>query len=187
MSQSQRDLTTRAVLFDRDGTLVHDVPCHGDPERVVAIEGARAAVARLRESGLLVAVVTNQSAVGSGRLSRAEVDAVNARIDALLGPFHGWFVCTHARGAGCRCRTPSPGLILSACDALGVRTDQAVVIGDVAADMVAAAGAGARGILVPTPATRRSEILAAWERAVDLAAAVTRILGEPALEARGAS
>ena len=33
----------RAVLFDRDGTLVHDVPYNGDPALVRPVEGARGA------------------------------------------------------------------------------------------------------------------------------------------------
>ena len=44
-----------AVLFDRDGTLVADVPYNGDPELVVAMPGARAAVARLRAAGVATA------------------------------------------------------------------------------------------------------------------------------------
>jgi len=36
-----------AVLFDRDGTLVDDVPFNGDPDLVTPRPGARAAVTRL--------------------------------------------------------------------------------------------------------------------------------------------
>ena len=50
-----------AVLFDRDGTLVHDVPYNGDPELVSPVPGALAALARLRARGVPVGVVTNQS------------------------------------------------------------------------------------------------------------------------------
>jgi len=53
---------TDTVLFDRDGTLVQDVPYNGDPDAVVAMPGAREALDRLRAHGLRVGVVTNQSA-----------------------------------------------------------------------------------------------------------------------------
>ena len=66
----------RAVLFDRDGTLVEDVPYNGDPEQVRPVAGAREAVRRLRSAGVAVGVVTNQSGVGRGLISRGDADAV---------------------------------------------------------------------------------------------------------------
>jgi hypothetical protein len=50
------------------------------------------------------------------------------------------------------------------------------VVGDIGADVEAAARAGARGVLVPTAATRPEEVAAAPERALDLAAAVDLLL-----------
>lgn len=56
----------KAVLFDRDGTLVVDVPYNGDPRLVRPMESARSAVARVREAGLATGVVSNQSGVARG-------------------------------------------------------------------------------------------------------------------------
>ncbi len=120
----------RAVLFDRDGTLVHDVPHNGDPAAVRPVDGAAEALARVRAAGLATAVVTNQGGIGLGLLTRAQVDAVHARIDALLGPLGPWLVCEHAPGAGCTCRKPAPGLVLQAAAALGVRPEECAVVGD---------------------------------------------------------
>jgi histidinol phosphatase-like enzyme len=75
-----------AVLFDRDGTLVRDVPYNGDPSRVEPMPGARAALDRLRAAGVRTAVVSNQSGVARGLLTRDQVDAVNARVEEVLGP-----------------------------------------------------------------------------------------------------
>ena len=47
------------VLFDRDGTLVHDVAYNGDPDAVVPVPGARAALDRLRAEGVAVGLITN--------------------------------------------------------------------------------------------------------------------------------
>lgn len=167
-----------AVLFDRDGTLVHDVPYNGDPALVRPVDGAAAAVASLRERGIRVGVVTNQSGIARGLLHRDQVDAVNARVDAELGPFDTWQVCPHGESDGCGCRKPAPGMVLAAAQALGVDPGEVVVIGDIGADVQAAAGAGARGILVPTPATRREEVEAAEVRAGSLTDAVRLVLEE---------
>src|SRR5256885_2013724 len=66
---------TEAVLFDRDGTLVRDVPYNGDPDAVVVMPGAREALDRLRAGGVRLGVVTNQSGIARGRLTRAQGDA----------------------------------------------------------------------------------------------------------------
>jgi histidinol-phosphate phosphatase family protein len=167
----------KAVLLDRDGTLVADVPYNGDPQRVVVMPGAREAVERLRAAGVATAVVSNQSGVGRGLLRVEQVEAVNRRVEELLGPLGPWMVCLHGPGDGCRCRKPRPGLIEAAARALGVEPGQCVVIGDIGADVEAARAAGARAVLVPTSVTRAEEVAAAPEVADDLLAAVDLVLG----------
>jgi histidinol-phosphate phosphatase family protein len=160
------------VLFDRDGTLIDDVPYNGDPDLVRPLPGALAAVTRLRARGVPVGVVSNQSGIGRGWLTRADVQRVNARVEELLGPFDSWQFCPHAPGAGCGCRKPAPGLVLAAAAELGVPADRCVVIGDIGADLGAARAAGARAVLVPTPVTRPEEVAAAPLVAPDLLTAV---------------
>lgn len=131
------------MLFDRDETLVVDVPFNGDPERVVPVPNARALLDRLRAAGLPLAVVSNQSGIGRGFITHAAVDAVNRRVDELLGPFAGFFVCPHAPQDACECRKPKPQLILDAARALGVEPGCCVVVGDRESDVEAARNAGA--------------------------------------------
>src|SRR3954469_15049776 len=103
-----------AVLLDRDGTLVHDVPYSGDPARVAPVPTARAALDRLRAAGVPTAVVSNQSGIARGLVSRAAVERVTRRIEELLGPLGPWAICPHGPSDGCTCRKPRPGLILQA-------------------------------------------------------------------------
>ena len=167
----------RALLFDRDGTLVVDVPYNGDPDRVRLMPGAREVVTALAARGVPMAVVSNQSGIGRGLLDMDRVDAVNRRVEELLGVrFALWAVCPHGPADGCACRKPAPGLVLRAAAAIGVPPGECAVIGDIGADVGAAAAAGARAVLVPTPVTRPEEVAAAPAVAPDLAAAV-RLLG----------
>lgn len=179
MTSSERRPWPRAVLLDRDGTLCVDVPYNGDPDRVVPVPGAASALQRLRESGLPTAVISNQSGIGRGIHTRAQVDAVNARLSALLGPLWPILVCPHAPEAGCRCRKPAPGLVQDAAAALSVDAADCVVIGDIAADLGAADAAGAASILVPTEMTRDDEVAFARGRrtlAPDLTSAIDLVL-----------
>jgi histidinol-phosphate phosphatase family protein len=168
-----------AVMFDRDGTLVEDVPYNGDPALVRAKPGAERALARLRSEGVGLAVVSNQSAVARGLLEAEQVDAVNERVEQLLGPIGAWFWCPHLPDSGCDCRKPAPGLVLRAAAALGVEPARCAVVGDIGADVQAARAAGARGVLVPTARTRREEIAAAPETAPDLESAVDLLMNRP--------
>jgi HAD superfamily hydrolase (TIGR01662 family) len=161
-----------AVLFDRDDTLVHDVPYNADPAAVRPVPGAREALDRLRDIGIPVGVVTNQSGVARGLISCEQLEQVNTRVTELLGPFDAWSICRHGEDHGCGCRKPAPGLVRDAAAQLGVPVDRCVVIGDTGADVTAAAAAGARGILVPTARTLRQEIRSASEVAPNIAAAV---------------
>lgn len=175
-ARAPRPAPPEAVLLDRDGTLVVDVPYNGDPARVSAMPGARAALNRLRSAGIPLAVVSNQSGIGRGLVSEEQVERVNRRVEELLGPLGPWLVCPHAPDAGCDCRKPQPGLVLRAADRLGVSPERCTVIGDVGADVEAARSAGARAVLVPTPRTRPEEVTRAEHVAPDIDAAVDIVL-----------
>jgi D-glycero-D-manno-heptose 1,7-bisphosphate phosphatase len=140
-----------AVLFDRDETIVVDVPFNGDPDRVAPAPNARVLLDRLRAAGLPLAVVSNQSGIGRGLITADAVDGVNRRIDALLGPFAGFFICPHAPEDACECRKPKPKLILEAARALGVDPACCVVVGDRESDVEAARNAGAIPLKVEGP------------------------------------
>jgi D-glycero-D-manno-heptose 1,7-bisphosphate phosphatase len=139
------------VLFDRDETIVVDVPFNGDPEKVEPAPNARVLLDRLRAAGLPLAVVSNQSGIGRRLVTAEAVDAVNRKIDELLGPFAGFFVCPHAPDDACECRKPKPKLILDAARALGVDPACCVVVGDRESDVEAARNAGAIPLRVAGP------------------------------------
>ncbi len=169
--------TPAAVLLDRDGTLLLDVPYNGDPGRVVPLPGARRALQRLRAAGTSLAVVSNQSGVGRGLIDREQVEAVNRRAEQILGPVGDWLYCPHGPEEGCECRKPEPGLVLAAAERLGVSPDRCVLIGDIAADVQAAQAAGAAAVLVPTPRTEAEDVRMAPATAVSIEAAVERLIG----------
>lgn len=136
------------VIFDRDGTIVVDVPYNGDPDAVQPVNGMREALDRLRAALVPVAIVSNQSGVGRGMLTIEQVEAVNRRVTELLGPFDALLYCPHGPDDDCECRKPKPKLILDAAHAMGVDAACCVVIGDKRSDVEAARNAGAQSIFV---------------------------------------
>ena len=151
---------------------------HVHDDGPLSIHGAAAALDRLRSAGVSVGLITNQSGIGRGWLTEPQVEAVNRRVEELLGPFVVTQFCPHTEGDGCACRKPRPGMVLAAARAVGVSPQRCAVVGDIASDVGAAVAAGARGVLVPNGATAPDEIATAPEVAANLAEAVELLIGQ---------
>ncbi|MEW2217903.1 HAD-IIIA family hydrolase [Streptomyces sp. NPDC006990] len=168
----------RAVLFGRDGTLVEEVPHNTDPGRIRPLASAREALEALRTAGVHAGVVSNQPGIGHGALRLEQLDALHARMEALLGPLTVTAVCPHRPQDGCACRKPEPGLVFAACRVLGVPPAETAVVGGRTADLGAAHRAGATGVLVRAGHVGRSG--APPRTAARLDAAVRALVGAPA-------
>ena len=143
-----------AVLLDKDGTLVEDVPYNVDPARIRLTPGAGAGLARLAAAGWPIAVVSNQSGVARGLFPEAALGPVRDRLGALLRPFGvtlaGFHWCPHHPDGDpfCICRKPAPGMLLRAAEALGADPAACWMIGDILDDVEAGRRAGCRTILI---------------------------------------
>jgi histidinol-phosphate phosphatase family protein len=144
----------RAVFIDRDGTLVPDIPYLDDAEKLRLFPGAADSVARLREAGFLVIVVTNQSGIGRGFFSEETLGRIHEKLAALLGEegtsLDGLYYCPHRPDEGCSCRKPETGLIDRAVKDLNVSLEGSYVVGDDVADIDLARNAGTKSVLVLT-------------------------------------
>lgn len=144
----------RAVLLDRDGTLIVEKNYLHDPAEVVLETGVVEALARLRDADYHLIVVTNQSGVGRGYFTEADVHRVHDHIATLLRQHGitvaGWYMCPHAPDVACDCRKPRPGMALAAAADHGLDLAASFVIGDKMADVGLADAVGAKGILVTT-------------------------------------
>ncbi len=144
----------RFVLLDRDGTLVESVPYLSDPDQLRLLPGAGEALRLLRDAGLGLAVVTNQSAIGRGYFDLGRLDEVHTRlIDVLAAErvhLDGIYVCPHLPDDDCACRKPRPGLALQAARELGFVPSASFVVGDNLADVELGPALGATTFLVRT-------------------------------------
>ena len=144
----------RFVALDRDGTIIEERPYLSDPSQVRLLPNAVAGLRALRDAGLSLALVTNQSGVGRGYFGLDAVTRVNETVTAMLAE-HGVaidqvLVCPHAPNDGCRCRKPETGMLAMAAAAFGASPRQASVIGDKWSDIEMGRRAGAATILVRT-------------------------------------
>lgn len=144
-----------AVFLDRDGTIIEERNYLCDPEQVVVLPGAGEALKRLQDAGYKLFIVSNQSGVGRGYFTLAEVDNVNRRILDLLAEsgvsFTKVYVAPEAPDQPIRARKPSPQFLYDARDKFGVDLAQSYMIGDKLCDLECGWNAGVKkSILVRT-------------------------------------
>ncbi|MBL8957700.1 MAG: HAD-IIIA family hydrolase [Myxococcaceae bacterium] len=142
------------VVLDRDGVLNRTV-AHADdprdsplvPSEVELLPGVAEAVKLMHARGASLAIASNQPAAAKGKTTRANAEAVHARVLELLGPVGvRSHLCWHRREDGCACRKPKPQLVLDAmAEAPGLET---WFVGDKHTDHEAGRAAGVRTALV---------------------------------------
>jgi histidinol-phosphate phosphatase family protein len=145
-----------AVFVDRDGTLNRDDGYVTSPEQLVLFPGVPEAIARLNQLGVMVIMVTNQSAIGRGMMTTGDLENIHARLTALIRPFgasiDAIFSCPHHPRDGCGCRKPNTGLIEQAVDRFSLDLSQCYLVGDKPSDLEVAQKVAVPGVLVRTSA-----------------------------------
>lgn len=173
MSEPRR---CRAVFFDRDGTLMDDVGHCGDPSKVRVSAAVPELLVRLKRAGYKRVIVTNQSGIGRGLITRAEYEAVQARLLELLGSdaIDATYFCPDTPDSGSFRRKPAPGMVLEAAAEHAIDLSRSYLVGDHPKDILCAEQAGVTSILV---GAERGQCAAAFE-ARDVAEAVEWILAQ---------
>ncbi|PYJ81053.1 MAG: HAD family hydrolase [Verrucomicrobia bacterium] len=145
----------RAVFLDRDGTLIEDRDYLSGPDQVVLFPGAAEALKRLQDAGFKLFIVTNQSGVGRGCFTMADVERVNQRLVELLAKngarLEKIYIAPEAPEQPSRGRKPSPQFLFDARDEFGIDLAQSYMIGDKLSDLECGWNAGVKkSILVRT-------------------------------------
>jgi len=145
----------RAVFLDRDGTLIEERNYLSRPEQVSVFPGAPAALRRLADAGFKLFIVSNQSGVGRGYFTMADVEKVNRRMleefSAVGVEFARIYIAPEHPDAPSRGRKPSPQFLYDARDEFGIDLASSWMIGDKLIDLETGWNAGMRNcILVRT-------------------------------------
>ncbi|MCF8065841.1 MAG: HAD-IIIA family hydrolase [Desulfarculaceae bacterium] len=150
----------RVVFLDRDGTINVEVGYISDPAQVRLLPGAAQAIADLREAGLAVVAVSNQSGIARGRFSLDQMMAVQAEVDRQLleeagASLDAFYYCPHhpdgvvePYATVCDCRKPGTGMLERAASDLGLALQGSFMVGDKRIDVACGNGAGLISLLV---------------------------------------
>jgi len=136
----------QAVFLDRDGTLIENRHYLASPEGVAVLPGVREGLRVARDQGAKLFLFTNQSGVGRGYFTLADVEAVNRRmIDAIgLGNdlFAGICIAPERPDEPPVYRKPSPRFIHEMLAEHGFAAEAAWMVGDAPSDWEAGLNAG---------------------------------------------
>lgn len=159
----------RALILDRDGTVIVNKHYLADPEGVQLEATVLEALTIAQQRGWKLVVVSNQSGVARGMFSIEDVERVNGRLLQMLTAqgvrIDGVWYCPHHPTEGrvaefsvpCDCRKPSPGMLDQAARTIGFSVRDAIVIGDHLDDYLLGQGVGARALVVRTGHGRVTE------------------------------
>ncbi|HSQ51565.1 MAG TPA: HAD-IIIA family hydrolase, partial [Nitrospiraceae bacterium] len=150
---NQKNLLDGVTVFlDRDGTLNYDPGFLKVAAELKLLSGVGPALARLKNAGAKLVVVTNQSGVGRGILTLKDLEAIHARLEGLLeqegAALDAIYFCPHHPDDGCRCRKPNVGMVERAVSELQLDLRCSYLIGDRERDIQLAHRVGAKGILI---------------------------------------
>lgn len=176
----------RAVFLDRDGTIIVEKNYLSDPDQVEVFPGAAPALKRLLDAGFDLFIITNQSGIGRGYFTVADMERVHERMLAELDRegvrIQKIYFAPEAPSAPSRGRKPSPQFLFDAKDEFGIDLAQSFIIGDKLIDLECGWNAGiGMPLLVRTGygAEHETKLLRETRKAIvkdDLPAAVEWIL-----------
>lgn len=161
----------QAVFFDKDGTLIENIPYNVDFEKVRFAQGAKAALLSLSRH-FQFHIVTNQAGVALGYFDESALTSLKRKfsemfteIGVTLEDFH--YCPHHPQGVissyamECSCRKPNPGMILEAARRYGIDLSRSWMVGDILDDIEAGKKAGCRTVLIDN-GNETEWILNAW-------------------------
>lgn len=144
----------RIVLIDRDGTINVERNYLSDPAQIELLPGAAEGIKLLRELGLPVVVVTNQSGIGRGYFDLKRLEEIHDRLHEALkeqgAKVDAIYFCPHTPEDQCGCRKPSTGMADKAAKDFNADPSKSFVIGDNVCDIELGKNIGAETILVRT-------------------------------------
>ena len=145
-------MSKRAVFLDRDGVINEERNYLHRVEDLVIFPAASAALKQLQDAGFLLFVVTNQSGVGRGYYSMADVEKVHQHMASEFAQagvhFTKIYVAPEAPDQPSRARKPSPQFLFEARDEFGVDLASSYLIGDKLIDLECGWNAGVRKSLL---------------------------------------
>jgi histidinol-phosphate phosphatase family protein len=108
----------------------------------------------LNEENYKVIMITNQSGLGRGLFSKADLNNINDRLSEDIIDGGGFiddiFFCPHLPLDNCECRKPKSGMLEMAHLSIGIDFPESYIVGDTLNDLISGFNVGCKTVLVLT-------------------------------------
>ena len=143
----------KAVFLDKDGTLIENLPWNCKTSNIRLLPKVNEGLRILTLLKYLLIIVTNQSGIARGLLSKENLFQIQRKMSVLFeseGSFlHAFYCCPHDDTPPfCNCRKPKDGLLRQAAQELDIDLKSSWMIGDILDDVEAGHRAGCRSVLI---------------------------------------
>ena len=148
----------KAIFLDRDGVINKKRTDYVKSiSEFVMLKDAPTAIKLLNNNDFLVIVVTNQSAVNRGYISREELENIHEFLSKQLqkqsSHIDAIYYCPHRPDENCDCRKPKTKLISKAIKDFSIDKNSSWLIGDDETDIQAAKSIGIKSVKMQTDAS----------------------------------
>ena len=148
----------KAIFLDRDGVINQEQSYICSADEFIVLPQVPRAIKRINQSGFLVVVITNQSAIAQGMLSEDTLTHIHTKMTDLLAQegavLDGIYYCPHHPNvSACTCRKPQNGMLLQAQKNLNIDFEGSWMIGDHGRDLECGKSVGLRTIAIGTAST----------------------------------
>jgi len=148
----------KAIFFDKDGTLIENIPFNVESEKIKFNPGAIELIRALK-GDFDFHIITNQAGIAFGHFEEFELKAVKNKMQELFeaagAKLSGFHYCPHHPegqvknyAKNCLCRKPGTKLIEDAANQFNIDLAQSWLIGDILDDIEAGNRSGMRTILL---------------------------------------
>lgn len=148
----------KAIFFDKDGTLIQNVPYNVNPDKVIIADGVLEVIELLR-SEFEFHIVTNQAGIAFGYFKEEDLFPVERKLHELFlsagARLSGFHYCPHhpqgtieTYAKYCECRKPGTLMLERACQDFGIDPTSSWLIGDILDDIEAGNRMGMNTILL---------------------------------------
>ncbi len=142
----------KVIFFDRDDTLIKDVPYLNDPSKITLFPDTIDTLQKLKKSGYEFIIVTNQSGIARGLITDKELAAVHSKLQQIFADHDIHFLkiyhSPHMPDSNHPTRKPNPGMILEACNDFEIDKARSYMVGDKISDGQAGLNAGLKTFLL---------------------------------------
>ena len=142
----------KAIFLDRDGTIIKDKEYLKSTEEIELLKGVLDALQILQNLGFKLIVISNQSGIGRGLITKEQVEKTNNYLLDLLFcngvNITEIYYCPHSPKDNCNCRKPCPKMVYEAINKYEINKAESYFIGDKLIDALTGLNAGIKAVLI---------------------------------------